>query len=353
MKEWIEKNLDPPGMERKNWRSLFSFIGRVFGRVKDDAIKAHNAFFPYLCDSDKLREHGKALIIPELPFDTEEGYRNRVTTASFYLMRAGERAYIHEQLEAYFGHTYLLKEEFLQVYIKIPDLDNDKRAWVFSFLDGILDPNISLTVAEWFRYIETLVIEEQLIIKTKFKHIDSFDGEFLCNGRLFCDQSINILCDDTWVCDGSIRCNYSIPVIGTISDYIFSKEIYADGSYFCNGEFYCSGYYEVFSPVIVTEPIPLRDSINENFNAMIFMEPFIDQMKIEAICDGSFICDGSNCDAIADGPMALRIIKPLRCDGTKMPFAQVCDGSIICDGTYSDCDGLYYSGDVIISEEVL
>jgi hypothetical protein len=70
MKDWIEKNLDPPGMGRKNWRSLFSFIGRVFGIVKDDAIKAHNAFFPYLADSDKLKQHGDALMIQKLPFDT-------------------------------------------------------------------------------------------------------------------------------------------------------------------------------------------------------------------------------------------------------------------------------------------
>jgi hypothetical protein len=124
---------------------LFSFIGRVFEIVKNDAIKAHNAFFPFLCDPEKLREHGKALMIPELPFDTEDGFRNRVATASFYLMRAGERAYIHEQLGAHLGDRYLLTEDFLQVYIHIEDLD-EERIWILSFLDGILDPNISFRV---------------------------------------------------------------------------------------------------------------------------------------------------------------------------------------------------------------
>jgi hypothetical protein len=352
MKEWIEKNLDPPGMERKNQRSIFSFIGRVFGIVKDDAVKAHNAFFPYLCDSDKLRQHGKSLMIPELPFDSEKNYRDRVATASFYLMRAGERSYIHEQLQAHFGDAYLLTEEFLQVFIKIPDLSNEERAWVYSFLDGILDPNISLTVAEWLHYIDTLLIDEDLIMRAKIKHVDSFNNdEFLCNGRFYCDQGKEILCDGTWLCDGSVKCNYYFAVIGTISDYIL-EEVYANG-FICNGEFDCSGYNEIYSPIAVTEPILLRDSINEEFKVSLYMEPFEDQMQMDAICDGAFLCDGSNMDSIADGPMNLRVIMPLICDGSKMPFAEVCDGSWVCDGTYSDSDGLHYSGGVILLEEVL
>jgi len=352
MKDWIEKNLDPPGMGRKNWRSLFSFIGRVFGIVKDDAIKAHNAFFPYLADPDKLRQHGDALMIPELPFDTEANYRDRVATASFYLMRAGERAYIHEQLQAHFGDTYLLTEEFLQVFIKIPDLNPEERAWVYGFLDGILDPNISLTVAEWFHYIDTMLMDEETTMRGRIKHVDSFGDELLCNGRFYCDQGKEILCDDTWLCDGSVKCKHYFAVIGTISDYIF-EEVLANG-FLCNGQLDCSGHEEVYSPITVTEPILLRDSINEDFQVSLRIEePFKDEMQIDAICDGSFLCDGSNLDSIADGPMNLRIIMPIICDGSKMPYAEVCDGSWVCDGTYSDCDGLHYSGEVILGEEVL
>jgi hypothetical protein len=351
MIEWIKNILDPPGMERKNWRSIFSFIGRVFGIVKDDAIKAHNAFFPYLCDSDKLRQHGDSLMIPELTVDTEQNYRDRVATASFYLMRAGERAYIHEQLKSHFGDTYLLKEEFLQVFIKIPDLTDSERLWVYSFLDGILDPNISFTVSEWFHYIEVLTMQEELIIRGQMRQVDSFAEAFLCNGRFYCDQGKEILCDDTWFCDGSVMCNHYFAIIGTISDFIF-EDCYANG-FICSGEFDCSGYKETYSPVTITEPILLRDSINERFNISLRTDTFEDQMQMDAICNGSFFCDGSNMDSIADGPLTLRIIMPLRCDGTKMPYAEVCNGSWVCDGTYSDCDGLYYSGDVILGEEVL
>jgi hypothetical protein len=347
-----KKTPDPPGNERKNRRSLFSFIGRVFGIVKDDAIKAHNAFFPYLCDEDKLRRHGNSLMIPELPFDTEKNYRDRVATASFYLMRAGERAYIHEQLQSHFGDTYLLTEEFLQVFIKIPDMNNEERAWVFGFLDGILDPNISLTVAEWFHYIDALFMDEELAVRVKMKHVDSFNNYgFICNGQFYCDQGKEILCDDTWLCDGSVKCEYYFAAIGTVSDYIF-EEVYANG-FICNGEYGCSGYSEIYSPITLTEPVLLRDSINETFNASLRMEPFEDRMQMDAICDGTFFCDGSNMDSIADGSMTLRIIMPLVCDGSKMPYAEVCDGSWACDGTYSDSDGLYYSGDVILGEEVL
>jgi len=158
MKNWIEKNLDPPGMERKNQRSIFSFIGRVFGIVKNDAIKAHNAFFPYLCDEDKLRQHGNSLMIPEIPFDTEKTYRDRVATASFYLMRAGERAYICEQLQARLGNRYIIDEEFLEIYLLVSELTTEERIWAYSFLDSILDPNISFSVAKWIDFTDTLSV---------------------------------------------------------------------------------------------------------------------------------------------------------------------------------------------------
>jgi hypothetical protein len=177
-------------------------------------------------------------------------------------------------------------------------------------------------------------------MRAKIKHVDSFNEDFLCNGRFYCDQGKEILCDGTWYCDGSVKCNHYFAVIGTISDYIL-EEVYANG-FICNGEYVCSGYNEIYSPITVTKPILLRDSINEKFQASLYFEPFEEQMQIDAICDGTFLCDGSNMDSIADGHMTMRIIKPL-----------ICDGSWVCDGTYSDSDGLHYSGDVIISEEVL
>jgi len=85
-------------------------------------------------------------MIPELPFDTEKTYRDRVATASFYLMRAGERAYIHEQLQARLEDRYTINEEFLKIYLTISELSTEERIWAYSFLDSILDPNISFSI---------------------------------------------------------------------------------------------------------------------------------------------------------------------------------------------------------------
>jgi hypothetical protein len=51
MKDWIIKNINPPGITAKNRGSLFSAIGRIFGIVRDDATAAFNAHFPYLADA--------------------------------------------------------------------------------------------------------------------------------------------------------------------------------------------------------------------------------------------------------------------------------------------------------------
>jgi hypothetical protein len=352
MKEWIKKNIDPPGMEQKNRGSIFSLIGRVFGKVRDDAIKAFNAFFPYLCDSQKLREHGASLSVPEIPHDSEEEYRDRVSTASFYLMRAGERAYIKEQLYSHFGEEFLLREEFLEVYINIPDLTNEDRQWVRSLLDGLLDPNISLTVAEWFHYIDTMTMDEALNIRVKRKDFDYFPHYSLrYDGRIICDQGIEILCDGDWVCDGSVECDRFNLKRGTTSDYI-REAVYADGSFICDGERDCKGFIELFSPLEVIGFLTPSSGCSDSFNAALSLEPMEDQMMIRAICDGSFFCDGGNAKAMIDAPMTLRIIKELHCNGVHSPSCSLCDGSITCDGSYTGYDGLFYAGD-IIQEEVL
>jgi hypothetical protein len=352
MKDWIAENIDPPGNGRKNWRSVFSFIGRVFGIVRDDAVKAHNAFFPYLADSEKLAEHGESLKIPHLPYDTEDEFRERVTTASFYLMRAGERAYIHEQLRAHFGDSYLLKEEFLQVFIKIAGLSETERIWVYSFLDGILDPNISLTVAEWLHYIETLDIREDMAIRIRRKDFDVCPPYTLCyDGRVYCDQGRKILCNGDWVCDGAVHCGRFTQARGTTSDYLL-REAYADGSFICDGEVLCNASRAIYAPLDIPGFLTPSGGIKDTFSIKLAVDPLEDRITIRVICDGSFLCDGSNTYSIIDAPMSLRIIKELRCNGLHSPSCAVCDGAIMCDGSYQGYDGLFYSGDTI-QEEII
>jgi len=351
MKDWIEKNIDPPGMEKKNRGSLFSAIGRIFGIVREDAEKAFKAHFPYLADLPTLRKHGKSLGIPEFPYDSEDGYRERVSTASFFLMKAGERGYVLNQLHERFGEEFILKEEFLKIFINLAELSEPDRIWIHSFLDELLDPNIQLTVAEWFHYLDIMDMSEELLIRVRQKNVDSFAGRFLCNGQFYCDQGAEILCDGSWLCDGSIKTDRFIPARGTVEDYIL-EGVFADGRRICNGDFDCAGYEKIFYPDDSVDPVLPSGGFDDAFDAKLSIEPMEDRMQVIAVCDGTWLCDGSNAKSIADGPLKLRIIKELHCNGLHAPSCSVCDGSIICDGSYAGYDGLFYTGDQI-REEVL
>jgi hypothetical protein len=192
MKEWIEKNLDPPGNEHKNWRSIFSFIGRVFGIVKDDAVKAHNAFFPYLADENKLEEHGRALAIPHLLYDKPDEYRNRVAAASFFLMKAGERGYIMNLLEERFGERIEVIEKFLQLQTKIADATEEEKAWVFSLLDFLVDPVVYLKITELLRYYGHINIG---VLPRVVGRLDVLAREYDCIGTIGIYPRINIRVD--------------------------------------------------------------------------------------------------------------------------------------------------------------
>lgn len=187
MIDWIIKNINPLGAVKKNRGALYRVIARVLGKMKDDAVKAFRAHFPLLADSKKLREHGKALSIPEMDSDTEDEYRKRVAGASFFLSRAGERSYILGQLREHFGSRFTSKEEFLRIFIKIVDLEDRDRKWVLEFLDTILDPNIFVSVAEWFVLIDHVMMNEAHTIVLHDGLKEDFAGRLYHNGRILRD----------------------------------------------------------------------------------------------------------------------------------------------------------------------
>ncbi|MDR0375249.1 MAG: hypothetical protein LBH85_05940 [Treponema sp.] len=174
VKDLIEKTVNPPGIHKKNRRSLFGAIRDIGERVRADALTAFNAHFPYLADSAKLEEHGAALLIPRLLEDTEEEFRERVAAASFFLMRAGERGYIAEQLDAHFGNTYIAREEFLRVFVKVIGLSERDRRWLLEFLDSLINPNVRLTVSEWVPFIDAVLSDETRNIRLLYGMSDSF-----------------------------------------------------------------------------------------------------------------------------------------------------------------------------------
>jgi hypothetical protein len=173
VKDWITENINPPGIQKKNRGALFSLIGKVFGIVRDDALLAFNAHFPYLADPKKLAEHGKALDIPRFVNDSNEEYRNRVAAASFYHIKTGERGYIKGQLAAHFGDRFVTREEFLNIYLQVLDLTDAELAWAQDFLDAIVDPNVSLQFGKWKKLIDTKIIHEDWHIDLTNKNIDT------------------------------------------------------------------------------------------------------------------------------------------------------------------------------------
>ncbi|GHU01872.1 hypothetical protein FACS1894147_02580 [Spirochaetia bacterium] len=242
MNDLIEKTIAPPGINKPNRRALFSTVSDVFDKVKADALTAFNAHFPYLADSAKLEEHGRALLIPHLLDDTEKEYRERVSTASFFLMRAGERGYMTEQLTDHFGNRYIALEEFLHVFVKVTDLSEKDRHWLLEFLDSLINPNVQLTVSEWFHFIDTvLTTETQRIHLTTYGMSDSLqDGSFKYNGRV--------------KYDGHTR---------NPTEWVPLKYDGANGSFKYNGTKKYSGKHEVQGTSYVRIPIKYGNGIGD------------------------------------------------------------------------------------------
>jgi hypothetical protein len=351
MNAWIKQTVNPPGITKKNRGALFAALGKVFSVVKDDAIMAFNAHFPYLCDEQKLAEHGKALSVPRAAYDRDDEYRNRVTTASFYHTRAGERSYTREQLKEHFGDRYTLAESFLQISLKITDLSDEDNVWLRDFLDTTFDPIIAFAITEWFNFVATMTMSDIFRFALDRIDVDVQPNGFCYDGRFLCDQGKETLCNGQLKCDGSWPCEQFLPARGTVRDTILTS-IFPNGAYKCDGSFDCSGYAPVYFPMDIQGPVFPVDTYADKFAAAMTLEALEDQAVITPICDGTFLCDGSNQKSMIDAPMKIRIIRPFRCDGTKRPTCSLCDGTWKCDGTYTGYDGWYYSGD-LIEEEVL
>ena len=351
MIDFIKKTVHPPGIAKPDRLALFSAIGGTAEKVRLDALKAFNAHFPYLADSAKLEEHAGALIIPRLPEDTEKEFRGRVTAASFFLMRAGERACVLDQLRSHFGDRFILKEEFLQVYVRIIDLEEEDRAWVRGFLGWILNPNIELAVSEWFRFADEAVFGEYQNSAIHRVNSDFFYRGLCCGGRFLCDQGTAALCDGFLVCGGSWNCDDFQSAPGTIFDTVLAA-LPLNGAYRCDGSFDCSGYIRIYDPRTFTVPILPADGFEDKISFRTGPVHLEDTARINALCGGSRMWGGSNCAPAAEALMAIRIITPVRCGGSRTPSCITCGGTWTCDGSHTCFEGWYCSGD-LIEEEVI
>jgi hypothetical protein len=193
MQDLIEKTINPPGILKKNRRALFLAIKDIAEIVRKDALTAFNAHFPYLADAKKLQEHGNALLIPHLLHDTETEYRERVAAASFFLMKAGERQYIMGQLEERFGGRCAASDGFLDISVKIQDLDDAERVWLLQFLDELVNPNVKLSAAGRYGFVEAALLHEMANMRAAVEARDAFnDRGVKLNGAVTLDGRVKL-----------------------------------------------------------------------------------------------------------------------------------------------------------------
>jgi hypothetical protein len=356
MKDWIVKNINPPGIKTKNRGTLFSTIGKIFGIVRDDATTAFNAHFPYLADVQKLARHGKSLSIPRLEHDTDKDYRERVAAASFYLMRAGERTYNLEQLATHFGmEGYQAWDEFLHIFVRVLDPSDDDRSWAYSLLDRVANPNILLSIIDWLVYNETVEITERQAVMLRWSEHDIYPLGLRCDGRILCDQGREILCDGTWLCDGSVTCEGFIPALGTIFDTVKVAET-CNGTRLCDGTIDCSGYSELYAPEEIVLPLLSPRHQIDKLSTTLSLK-LDDPAKAGLVCDGTWLCDGSNQQSFIDAiSMPIQIDNRLSDqtvtnDGgqhvevnqkNQDRYRLLCNGEVLCDqGKKVLCDGEY------------
>lgn len=350
MINWIKKEIAPPGIHKKNYGSLFSVIGNVFERVKNDAETAFNAHFPYLCNLEKLRQHGTSLGIPELPHDTEEEYRARVAAASFHLIRAGERSYIEEQLEARFHNQYVLRDEFLRVFVNISGLSDEDRTWVRSLLDSLLNPNIALTIAEWFHYIDTVLMQEQVTIKLTKENRDARSRAYTYDGHLRYDQGKRLLYDGSERYAGLVHYYGSVRQQGTISPYR-QESVEYNGHWLYNGDIKYEALVSLYDPLDI--PIPDFDQLEEErFAAGTSVHFPAEQVRLSPLYNGLLYYDGHNLDSFIDTAMPIRICHQHRFNGRNCYSGSRYDGQKHYDGATLYYDGRYYNGDTIFEEVI-
>jgi hypothetical protein len=289
MKEIIHK-INPPGILKPNRGSLFSAIGKIFDRVNSDALKAFNAHFPYLSDLEKLGQHGAALSIPRVSYDTDEEYRKRVTAAAFYFAHAGDRTYTVSQLKEHFGERYIINEEFLQISLKVVDLTDADKKWLREFLDGTLDPNIVIAMAELFDFSDTVLIQESPEVSLVKKEQDVYTNGLRYDGRIKYDHGKEITYNGDGTYHGAWKYNQFIPQKGTVSDSIRILESYT-GSRTYGGEILYSGDALLYAPMDTPNPASYGDGNDDALDIQVGI-PISDTAALEPHYDGRLRCDG-------------------------------------------------------------
>jgi hypothetical protein len=162
------KELNPPGLRKKNTGAVYSAIDELIDRLNDTGKATIMDFFPMFASMTAVKRHAEAIGIPHFSFDSDEDFRERVASAGFYLDRQGERGLITETLDALVpGRYQLLEYPFAgfrvgfsrvgaapigggeRLFVKIRNMTESDQSVVYEFLDAMLDPDIEIHVVSW------------------------------------------------------------------------------------------------------------------------------------------------------------------------------------------------------------
>jgi hypothetical protein len=223
-------------------------------------------------------------------------------------------------------------------------------------LDRVVNPNIFLSIIDWLVFNETIEMADRQAVLLRRQDQDVYPSGLRCDGRILCDQVIEILCDGTWLCDGSITCQRFIPLFGTISNTVKIAE-YCNGFRLCDGTIDCSGYSDLYAPEDIALPLLSPEHQIDSLTTTVSLAAFKDSPKAHLLCDGKWLCDGSNQKSVVDSvAMPIQIDNRLldqtvinaggQCVAVNQKnqdrYRLLCTGEVLCDqGKEVLCDGEY------------
>lgn len=214
------KKIAPPGLEKTNLGRLYKIIASLGTTAADDATKVLRNFFPYLADKKALAAHGKALSIPRYSNDTDDSYRKRVATALFYIKQRGTRGFFKAAIAQRFENRgFELIEEFLHLTVKVLDMTEADRAWLYEFLEAELDPNILIALVDWFKWVERFEMQEELALTVLPAFLDAWNWGLTLDGQILLDHGKTVTLDGSFLLDGKGDLDGTEAVAGTWTGY--------------------------------------------------------------------------------------------------------------------------------------
>lgn len=346
-------SLNPPGRRKKNLGAIYDAIDELVTGLSDTGLAAARDAFPLLARTAALSDHGTALGIPQFTYDTDETYRARVAAASFFLERQGSREIVAAGLEDIVADRYELREQFLRLWVGVEDMTDEDRARVREYLDATLDPNVALTIADLFEFIEKSEISESCIPAVVADSAEAILGGRRYDGRLRYDNGQEELFAGGKLFDGSTRFNGCSVLQGTRGSVAKASAFYM-GYLGYDGAASFDALEKVSAPAL---PSGAAVFDNEEDSLLVHAaHTMSENAEVALFYDGHLVYSGFNYGAsppsVVDPGMSLKAIKHRHYDGRMVYAFRKYSGVTKYNGQETYFSGPGYHGDEVVAEEV-